>query len=539
MEGPEPVVKMWPAEGMRHLLPNDPKITRDTKYKMAPDSFLKLKQKYEDPWPLHNMKTGSGGGSYFLVSRTIGGYKSDYGGTDGVANMGIFLVDKFGNETLVYDAEGERNSCFDPMPMTARKRPPIIPSKVDFSKKEGIFYVMDVYQGTGDEMVKVKRGSAKWLRVLEGPPKLFYRDENSRSVDARQASPMNWNLTNNKRILGDVPVEADGSVNFYAPADKFLHFLLLDENKMMIQAMRTGTMLRPGEVQGCIGCHENRLAAPTNIPKKTIAMQRRPSRIKPWLDYRSVQETPAFNYLTEVQPVFDKHCISCHDYGKKAGKKLNLAGDVGLIFNTSYTDLMRRGPVRYEGPNEELVSIVHDGPPGVLPAYSWGSHKSSLVKTLLKGHQNVKLSSAEMHRIISWIDVNGVYYGEYSSVHPGRVPLSSKDYKDLLKLAGIKKAQDEEMKSGSLVSFTRPELSPILAKVGGKGSASYNKALAIIKKGAAALKTHPREDQTGGKTKLVYPEDIRRQKRYDLNLSEEAKSIKAILSGTRYYQYKK
>ena len=73
---------------------------------------------------------------------------------------------------------------------------------------------------------------------------------------------MNWNVTTNKRIIGDVPVESDGSAHFYAPADRFLHFLALDENKQMIQAMRTGTMLRPGEVQGCIGCHEDRVNPP-------------------------------------------------------------------------------------------------------------------------------------------------------------------------------------------------------------------------------------------------------------------------------------
>ena len=31
--------------------------------------------------------------------------------------------------------------------------------------------------------------------------------------------------------------------------------------------------------------------------------------------------------MAEVQPVFNKHCVGCHDYGKEAGKKLNLAPD--------------------------------------------------------------------------------------------------------------------------------------------------------------------------------------------------------------------
>ena len=36
-------------------------------------------------------------------------------------------------------------------------------------------------------------------------------------IDAAQAPAMNWNLTVNKRILGDVPVEPDGSAYFSAP----------------------------------------------------------------------------------------------------------------------------------------------------------------------------------------------------------------------------------------------------------------------------------------------------------------------------------
>lgn len=538
MEGPEPVVKMWPQEeGMSKMLPSDLKYSRDPKYRGMIDSFIGLSVKYEDPWPLHNLIKGDDGGTYFLVSKTIGKYRSPYGGTKGQADMGIFLVDIFGNETLVYKEEGRYNNCFDAMPVAARKRPPVIPSRVDLTKKEGTFYVMDVYTGTGDEMVNVKRGSAKWLRVLEGPRKEFWREGRHRNVDATQASPMNWNLTNNKRILGDVPVEADGSVYFTAPADKFLHFLLLDENKMMIQAMRTGTMLRPGEVQGCYGCHENRLSPPPN-KMNTLAMKRAPSKIQPWLGYSSIEATPAFNFLTEVQPVFDKHCVSCHDFGKQAGKKLILAGDPGLIFNASYTDLMRKSRIRYDGPREVLVSIVNDGPPGVLPAYAWGSHKSTLIKTILKGHEDVKLSDEEFHRIVTWIDLNGVYYGEYSSVYQGRNPLTAKDYSRLKKLCKIGNLQNDEIKNGSLVSFTRPEKSPVLKRAGAKESPEYKEALEIIRRGAEQLKKQPREDQLGGKVKSVFPDDVERSKRVKRYYTEEEKSIRAILSGKKYYQYK-
>ena len=71
-----------------------------------------------------------------------------------------------------------------------------------------------------------------------------------------------------ERILGDVPVEADGSAYFAVPADKFIFFQALDGNKMMVQSMRSGTTIMPGETQGCIGCHDHRDSV---VPNRDVA----------------------------------------------------------------------------------------------------------------------------------------------------------------------------------------------------------------------------------------------------------------------------
>lgn len=537
MDGLKPIVKIWPKEAIKTIKEATPEYTRNMRYRGEIDSTTRLKTKYEDPYPLHDHKEGTGGGTYFLVSKTIGGMHNPYAHRAGKAKQGIFLVDTFGNETLVYSEENLRANCFDPMPVTAKKRPPRIANKVNLKKNYGIFYVQNVYLGTGDEMKDVKPGSIKYLRIMEAPPKGHWREDEAWSVDARQVSPMNWNVTTNKRILGDVPVEKDGSAHFYAPADKFIHFLALDENKQMIQAMRTGTMLRPGEVQGCVGCHEDRVNPPKISRRFTLAAKRKPSKIEPWLGYKSWKTTPNFNYLTEVQPVLDKNCTSCHDYDKAEGG-VNLAGDVGMVFNQSYIELMRKSRVRYDGPREVLVSAVNDGPPGVLPAYSWGSHKSTLIKLLQNGHHNVKLSKEEMHRLVTWIDLNAVYYGSYRSVYPGRTPLEHSDKRRLLKLCGIRKIQNEIMKGGELVSFIRPEKSRILKKLK-KGSPQYREALAIIYKGKAKLEAQPREDQVGGNAPSVWEFDKYRDVRRLRNQKQEKLSQEAILKGKKHYPFRK
>ncbi len=42
-------------------------------------------------------------------------------------------------------------------------------AQVDLAADEGTFYVQDVY--AGQQMAEVRRGSAKYLRIVEAPPK--------------------------------------------------------------------------------------------------------------------------------------------------------------------------------------------------------------------------------------------------------------------------------------------------------------------------------------------------------------------------------
>ena len=64
------------------------------------------------------------------------------------------------------------------------------------------------------------------------------------------------------RILGDVPVEQDGSAHFEVPADTAVYFQLLDENRMELRRMRSFISFQPGETRACAGCHETRGVVP-------------------------------------------------------------------------------------------------------------------------------------------------------------------------------------------------------------------------------------------------------------------------------------
>jgi len=459
LEGPEPVLRTWKPKA--HDLIQE-KGTNPTVYGF--DIFKNTNPKYEDPYPLSE--------TYFLCSRMTGAGEQ----------MGLYLVDLFGNEILLHV---EEPGCYDPMPLRPRIRPKCIPSRRDFENKNGAFYIVNVYEGT--HMKGVKPGTIRYLRVIESPPKRSWTPT-AWSGQGGQMPAMNWHHFENKRILGIVPVEKDGSAYFKVPSERFVYFQLLDKNKMMVQSMRSGTMVQSGELTGCIGCHDDRRTSPRQSSRKIpLAFRRKPDVMKGWLG-----KPRLFNYATEVQPVFDKHCVTCHDYGKDAGRTLNLAGDRTMTFNTSYNELWRK----------KFIHVIGAGPSDIQQAYTWGSHASPLVEVLRKEHYDVQLNEEEFDRIVTWIDLNAPYYPHYDCAYPthlaGRCPLNPEQVNRLTELTKVPFGRLAHWKrdAGPQVSFDRPERSPCLAQFNSSGP-NYIEALNIIRSGGQMLKTHPRADMQG------------------------------------------
>jgi hypothetical protein len=302
---------------------------------------------------------------------------------------------------------------------------------------------------------------------------------------------MNWHSLESKRILGSVPVEEDGSASFEVPAGLFVYFQLLDGEGMMVQSMRSGAFLQGGERTGCAGCHEDRLSAPPAGALGTpLALRRPPRRLDAWRG-----EPRTFGYTAEVQPVLDRHCVRCHDYGKRAGGKLNLSGDRDLTFSASYMELWRKG----------YVKAVGAGPAEIQEAGSWGARVSKLIEVVRRGHRKVRLTEEDLDRLITWIDLNAPYYAEYTCAHPGnptgRSPLDGEQVRRLTELTGIPFADlgSFSMSRGPLVSFDRPELSPCLDVLKDTGDPRCAEALAIIRAGAEELARRPEADRPGFK----------------------------------------
>ncbi len=531
-EGPESILHTWPKDISNHM----------RKWKQVGrvgggdyDSFKRgLPHFYQCPFPLSE--------HYYLCTRTFReGNRTHYG---------LFLADTFGNETLLHH---EEPGCFQPVLLRPTSPLPVIPDRItDPGVDKGTFYVNDVYGGP--EMAAVPRGTVKWLRVVEAPAKLTYPPGRHgdwaapRDTDSHHPTALNWNHYNSKRVLGTVRVHPDGSSSFTVPARRFVYFQLLDATGRMVHSMRSGTALLPGEQQGCVGCHSYRSTPTASSP----TIRRPPDALTPWKGGARV-----FNYAEHVQPILDKHCVTCHDHGKR-GAKMNLSGDKGLAFNSSYVALMSRSPAVWKlpepGADKPLVSTIGAGPVPSVPPRTWGSSQSRLIDMLEKGHGSVKLTPGELQRLMEWIDLNAPYYpfeqDYYTANTYGRSPLDHAQLRTLgtLIMSGPKGREwgwtsTRDYTRGALtslfdrglppVNLTRPELSPCLQAFETPDAPGYAEALALIKAGQQMLEKHPRADSVSGFKPSK--EDQERLDFYRKRREIEARNRAALLNGSRAY----
>ena len=336
---------------------------------------------YRTPWPLSE--------KYFLAAYSFDPLVGEPRGNQ--ANMfGLYLVDAFGNKELLYR---DMNICaLWPTPLRARPKPPALPLRCDPSgKPEGIFVLQNVYAG----WPALPAGSVKRLRITQVLPK---------STEGRDNPPMGLaGGSPGKQVLGTVPVEADGSACFIAPAGIPMLFQALDDRGQAVQIMRSATYLQPGERASCVGCHEPRTGTPLARGGAPAALGRTPSRIEP-----GPEGSRPFSYPLLVQPVLDKHCVRCHS-GKKPPKGIVLTGVPAGRYTASYNAIAPRVPSSNDTNGEPLSY------PG-----RYGARGSSVMKMLLKGHNKVVLRPAEIERLATWMDTNALFYGTFDPADQAR-----------------------------------------------------------------------------------------------------------------------
>jgi formylglycine-generating enzyme required for sulfatase activity len=290
-------------------------------------------------------------------------------------SWGLYLVDVFDNMTLLKEMPGQ--ALLEPIPWKKSKRPPVIADKVDLTKKDAVAYISNVYSGPG--LQGVPSGTVKSLRLFA-----FHYSYPNMGGHINVGVEGAWDV---HRILGTVPVYADGSASFRIPANTPIAVQPLDEQGRAVQLMRSWFTAMPGENISCIGCHEDQNTTPP--VGMTIASQQQPSEITLW-------RGPArgFSFRNEVQPVLDANCVECHD-GEDA-LDLRAKDEPGWNgFTSSYLAL--HPFVRRPGPESDYH---------LLKPMEFHASTSELVQMLEKGHHGVQLNEEAWDRLVTWIDLN-------------------------------------------------------------------------------------------------------------------------------------
>ena len=366
---------------------------------------------YKSPYPLSE--------DLFLVSaRPHGGQHR------------LYLMDVLGNKELIY--AGAFHVLYA-QPIRPRPKPPAIPDTVAWPGSEkdggavepGVVYSPNVFEGVPDAL----RAKAKYVRVINLDYTTYTYGLKTQGYSHWRGQPHMHagppvSITCNdgiKRILGTVPIEADGSVSIEVPPAKQLHLQLLDGHYRALQTMRSFANVMPGERRGCLGCHE--LHSVTPPVHKGIALDRPPAKPTPppW------GPTYSLGYERDVQPILDKHCGKCHQGDGKGRKKLDLtlrpSKDAGA-FPEPYVTLTlgarRSFPGSFPaGEGGVAGTIIAENRPwrpqdyATLPPMTKLSYTSKLIYNAMSGkHNGVKLDPLSLRKLIVWVDILCPYLGE-------------------------------------------------------------------------------------------------------------------------------
>jgi hypothetical protein len=472
------------AAGIEYLAPRKPAVA------VREDRFGWQGEQFQYPYAFDEKN--------YLVTYCPEGSPNPQNGPFPVSYAIYFMTEDGSRELLAYDPA---ICCNQSVPLIARTAPPPKPSQVDYTKTMGTYYVQDVHSGQAVE--GVPRGTVKALRVVAIQYRAADAYYNSNIGEAGRSHSRTPPSINNgswdvKHVLGTVPVEADGSAYFEVPARTPVYFQLLDDKGYVVQTMRSWSTLQPGESQACVGCHESKNASPP--PQPAAAMRKGVRNLTPFdrfaeqygaknpitdasLSGRDAVkafltvnnpdgfgEPEGFSYPREIQPIWDTHCVKCHDgrrsdvgdqrtengerktsAGSEDGSRgrspsMPIAHDGGRVSSRAAPFSLKGDVLPYtyaQCPNNgdasqnahraftasylNLTKFGHGGEvvnwisaqcrPTLLPPYSAGSAKSSLMAHLEPSHHSVKVSQAEKERVACWIDLCVPFCGSYTEAN--------------------------------------------------------------------------------------------------------------------------
>lgn len=281
--------------------------------------------------------------------------------------------------------------------------------------------------------------------VMQVPPE---RNELTPVGDAETdpfATPISLGIHTRKLIVSEIPLELDGT--FYAEVPTGVPLIVqgLNEHRMTLHSMNRWFYLQPGEKltfsiprrifpATCAGCHGaltgnsvDALGPPDVVSAASRVMATwdpvTGRRREPYGRGQSREDYVEVDFRKHVQPILDRHCVTCHDGNGPRSARLDLRGNPTKHYSTAYESLHRMdNPASGRHSDKKYVNERE-----AMAVESYLIEKLTgleldapqILNTSGKPHpRKGVLSEEELLTLIRWIDLGATFVGGHSSIEP-------------------------------------------------------------------------------------------------------------------------
>ncbi len=276
----------------------------------------------------------------------------------------------------------------------------------------GKIYCLNVYTTDFDDKTWLAPGSVKNLRLIEG-------------VAPRPAGPPSAGSDGvlpslaPRRILGEVPLAADGSFNLEVPANTPFELQLVDQDGLALRSCGW-IWTRNHFNQGCIGCHEDPELTPENLMVEAL---RSPSVV---VD-PPVEQRRSIDFRRDIAPIVTEKCLPCHSQGGSppdltAGRKAPVSPGAPDAARIAYEALLEPGSTstltrpapgdwsgnvrgKYVDPGRATTSPLVWHLLGRNTSRPWDGQSAQGIPKPIQPAAGQALTPGELQALIEWIDL--------------------------------------------------------------------------------------------------------------------------------------
>lgn len=365
--------------------------------------------------PLHSHEVLSKGGGYYKTPHPLpnDGLMVSY--TPGEESYGVYTFDleKGKPGDRIYDDPDWDD--VDAMPVVPRAEPLARIPMVEFASVldikgfsgAGQLHCLNIYDSDRPEVAQLEPGQVKWARFVEGVGIPTEEDKEVCSQASSQYASTWPPPCVQPRILGEAPVEEDGSFFVNIVGNTPYYIQILDEERMALYTMRAWAWMRSRAQRGCIGCHEDKELAPENRVTQALL------KMAPAYVTASPQERRTVVFRRDVMPIVETRCAGCHRATPSPGG-LDLGGgydrEEGAFFNRAYESLLASMDGK---PRSVGGKYVHPGDarnsPLIWKVYGWQVGRqyepAPYTGPTTQMPPKMPLSDEERRAFVEWVDL--------------------------------------------------------------------------------------------------------------------------------------